>query len=91
MTKETEEPNGKHKDKPWDENLRDMLMYWRAGHDVYQKVTCAGCGQRLTIEEPGVVYRTIRCDGDESKPGCGHITDCTKVGGGFMLVMRSEI
>jgi hypothetical protein len=40
--------------------------------NVFQKFTCAGCGNRLTIEEPNTFYTSGKCD------ACGHITDIKK-------------
>jgi hypothetical protein len=39
---------------------------------VYQKFTCAGCGNRLTIEEPNTFYTSGKCD------KCEAITDIKK-------------
>ena len=33
-----------------------------AGHDVYQKFTCDGCGSRLTMETPNEFHQTGTCD-----------------------------
>ena len=49
------------------------------GWTVYQKFSCAKCGQRLTIHEPNVFYRTGTCD------KCGHITDIAADGCNYLL------
>lgn len=52
------------------------------GRKCYQKFTCANCGQRLTMEEPNVLYTTGHCD------KCGHITDIEKAGCNYLLVAK---
>lgn len=49
------------------------------GWIVYQKFTCAKCGQRLTIGVPNVFYATGTCD------KCNHITDIAKDGCNYLL------
>jgi hypothetical protein len=53
-----------------------------AGHEVYQKFTCAGCGARLTMGEPNTFHVTGSCD------KCNVITDIQKQGCNFMVHMR---
>jgi hypothetical protein len=48
--------------------------------NVFQKFTCAGCGNRLTIEEPNTFYTSGKCD------ACGHITDIKKDGCNFLVI-----
>lgn len=67
--------------------IRDCGAQIAAGHIVFQKVTCAGCGARIGIEEPNRFYTKIRHDGDDS---CGHVTDCEKTGGGYMLSITND-
>jgi hypothetical protein len=47
---------------------------------VYQKFTCAGCGNRLTIEEPNTFYTSGKCD------KCEAITDIKKDGYNFLVI-----
>jgi hypothetical protein len=49
-------------DYPLDEILAEADRLIAQGAKVYQKFTCAGCGQRLTIEEPNVFYKSGTCD-----------------------------
>jgi len=51
------------------------------GGTVYQKFTCAGCGNRLTMETPNVFHRTGSCD------SCNVITNIVQRGCNYMLVM----
>lgn len=50
------------------------------GAVCYQKFTCAGCGNRLTIDTPNVLFITGGCD------NCDTITDIEKQGCNFMYV-----
>jgi hypothetical protein len=54
----------------------------RAGFTVYQKFTCAGCGQRLTIEEPNTFHRAGTCD------RCPALTNIERTGCGFLAVTQ---
>jgi hypothetical protein len=67
-------------DFPWDEVVMEAERLTRAGFQVYQKFTCSGCGQRLTIETPNRFYETGSCD------KCDVITDIKKQGCNFLLV-----
>ena len=52
-----------------------------AGHKVYQRFQCEGCGNdSLGIEEPNVFYKSGQCD------KCGHVTDLVKAGCNYLLV-----
>ena len=50
------------------------------GHTVYQKFTCAGCGARLTIDQPNLFFETGTCD------RCSTITNIRARGCNYMLV-----
>jgi hypothetical protein len=52
-----------------------------AGHEVFQKFTCAGCGARLQIEEPNVFHKTGTCD------KCRVVTDIEKQGCNYAVHM----
>jgi hypothetical protein len=52
-----------------------------AGHEVFQKFTCDGCGSRLTIDEPNVFHETGACD------KCNVITDIKRKGCNYMVHM----
>jgi len=51
----------------------------KGGAQVLQKFTCAGCGQRLTIEEPNMFFTHGSCD------KCPAITDIKAQGCNYML------
>jgi acetone carboxylase gamma subunit len=74
---------GKPKDYPFSEIAKSVKREADLGHLCYQKFTCAGCGQRLTMEAPNVLYRTGTCD------KCGHVTDIEAQGCNFMIEMHN--
>lgn len=49
---------------------------------VYFKYDCAGCDERVTVAEPGVLPHRARC------LGCGKWTEIA--GGGYMLQARAH-
>jgi hypothetical protein len=51
-----------------------------SGAVIFQKFTCAGCGQRLTMDVPNVLYKTGACD------RCDTITDIEAQGCNYLLV-----
>jgi hypothetical protein len=51
-------------------------------YKFYQKFTCAGCGERLGIDEPNKFYTKGNCD------NCSTITDIKKDGCNYMVVME---
>jgi DNA-directed RNA polymerase subunit RPC12/RpoP len=70
------------KDHPFAEIAAAMEKHASKGHMCYQKYTCAGCGQRLGMNEPNVLYRTGKCD------HCGHVTDIEAQGCNYLLEMH---
>ena len=44
------------------------------GFTIYQKFTCAQCGNRLTMDVPNAFFTTGGCD------RCGHVTDIVVCG-----------
>ena len=69
---------------PFEEGAKRAEEFAAKGHKVYQKFTCGGCGQRLTIDIPNTFYAEGACD------KCDHITDIRKVGCNFVLVMNTR-
>lgn len=65
-------------DFPFDEVVRTADQKISEGMTVYQKYTCAGCGVRLTIEEPNVFHKLGKCD------KCPAVTDIVKQGCNYM-------
>ena len=70
---------------PFDDVVKTVQEQIAQGHLCFQKFTCAGCGQRLTIDEPNLFYTSGSCD------RCGHITDIKKTGCNMVLIMRSKL
>jgi len=68
-------------DYPFYEIAVAVKEYAEKGFSCYQKFTCSACGQRLTMEEPNVLYKEGHCD------KCGHITNIEKQGCNYMLHM----
>lgn len=69
-------------DFSFDEVTKKAKALTLQGHDVYQKFTCAGCGQRLSMETPNNFYKTGTCD------KCPTVTNIEKQGCNFMVHMR---
>lgn len=49
-------------DYPFAEVVSKAEALAKAGHEVYQKFTCDGCGSRLTMEKANEFYETGTCD-----------------------------
>lgn len=56
----------------------------KGGCRVYQKFTCDGCAQRLTIEEPNMFFTQGSCD------KCPAITDIEAKGCNYMVHFWQE-
>lgn len=67
-------------DDPFDVAVVKANEAIKAGFTIYQKFTCAGCGQRLTIEEPNTFHRAGTCD------RCPALTNIERTGCGFLAV-----
>lgn len=74
----------KPKDHPFDEVIAEVERQIAMGRICYQKFTCAGCGARLTIEEPNKFHTLGTCD------KCPAVTDIKKQGCNYMLVATSR-
>ena len=68
------------RDLPFVEIADQMQRHMLDGWDVFQKFTCANCGQRLTMAEPNMMWKEGDCD------QCGHVTDIVKQGCGYSVV-----
>jgi hypothetical protein len=66
-------------DIPFDEACRQAEGLIARGHDVYQKFTCAGCGNRLTMETKNRFFVEGTCD------HCPAVTNIRAQGCGFTL------
>ena len=62
----------------------ERIRTTQPGTDCYQKFTCAGCGARLTIDEPYRFYASGTCD------QCGTVTDIAAQGCNFLYVSASR-
>lgn len=71
-------------DHPFDEVVAQVesLRRTRPGIKCYQKFTCAGCGNRLTIDEPFRFYTQGTCD------NCPAVTDIRAQGCNYLIVME---
>jgi len=63
----------------------DELMQQYPGIKIYQKFTCAGCGQRLTIDEPNNFHKQGSCD------KCPAITDIEKQGCNYLVIFAAPV
>jgi hypothetical protein len=69
-------------DDPFDIAVAKANEAIRAGFTIYQKFTCAGCGARLTIDEPNTFHAVGTCD------RCPAITQIHRTGCGFLAVTQ---
>lgn len=70
---------------PFKEVIRQVdLIIGKGEAEVYQKFTCAGCGQRLTIDVPDTFYKEGKCD------KCDATTNIEKDGCNYMLIQRMK-
>lgn len=69
-------------DHPISEIAESVRAHMAQGHECYQKFTCSHCGQRLVMSEPNKLYTEGKCD------QCNLLTDITKSGCNFLLVMK---
>ena len=65
-------------DAPFDVAAKAAEKLVREGHTIYQKFTCAGCGNRLTIDKPNEFFSQGTCD------NCDAVTDIRKQGCGYL-------
>jgi hypothetical protein len=72
---------GPYVDGPFDEVAAEVEEHVRRGSTFFQKFTCAGCGQRLTMDVPNKLYTSGGCD------KCGHVTDIQAQGCNYLLMM----
>lgn len=72
-----------YNDYPIDLIAESMQKQIARGATTYQKWTCAGCGERVTANEPDTVYRTAKHE------DCGHVTDIEARGCNFLFILRA--
>ena len=88
-------PPGPPKDLPWEVVIEQVTKHVEAGRLCYQKFTCSGCGQRLTIETPNHFHMQGSCDRcstitDIKKQGCGYLLEAHNVTGKEALELASR-
>lgn len=66
-------------DHPFAEIVEAVDRHVSQGRKCFQKFTCAKCKQRLTMEEPNILYKAGHCD------NCGHVTDIEKQGCNYLM------
>lgn len=79
--------NERYTDFPFDDVCKKALELINSAPgkiDVYQKYTCSGCGQRLTMDKPNTFYETGSCD------KCDTITNIKEKGCNMMVHARSR-
>jgi hypothetical protein len=69
----------KYNNYPFDEIVKAVEENSRKGWMCYQKFTCAGCGQRLTMDVPNVLFEQGTCD------KCSATTNIKKDGCNYMM------
>jgi ribosomal protein L40E len=82
MTEQQRSSPREYRDYPFDDVVAKAEAFAAAGHEVYQKFTCRGCGARLTIEPPNTFHESGTCD------QCSAITNIRARGCNFMIVTR---
>ena len=71
-----------YRDTPRRDLIAQAKVHISAGRIVFFKLTCRGCGQRMTIDLPNTICDYVRHD--ISDGGCG--VDTRFVKGGFAVV-----
>ena len=69
----------KYNNYPLEEIQEACLKQIKNGATIYQKFTCAGCGARLMMDVPNVIFTEGDCD------KCGAVTDINKDGCNYLL------
>lgn len=80
MGEYTENKDGT-RDFPFDLMCAQAKELSDQGIRVYQKFTCVGCGNRLTIEEPNHFYEEGTCD------NCSAVTNIRERGCNYLVHM----
>ena len=73
-----------YRDIPKGDLIAQAMVHISAGRTVFFKLTCRGCGERMTIDLPNTICDYVRHE--ISDGGCGVNTRFVK--GGFMVVTR---
>lgn len=73
----------KHPNFPFAEIAAACEKKIAEGWTIYQKFTCAKCGERLTMPDKNKLYVTGHCE------HCDHVTDIQKDGCNYRAVWSS--
>ena len=71
------------KDFPFDTVTQEAFKIVQLGGEVHQKFTCAGCGARLTMDEPNHFFELGTCD------RCDAVTNIKAQGCNYMVLMNA--
>lgn len=55
----------------------------KRGATVYQKFTCGGCGNRLTMDVANTFYKTGTCD------NCEYVTNIEEAGCNYLIMFEA--
>jgi hypothetical protein len=70
----------KYNDYPFHDCAKAADKLIGEGAKVFQKFTCVGCGQRLTIDVANVFHTSGACD------KCDAVTDIARQGCNYMVI-----
>jgi hypothetical protein len=68
-----------YNDFPFDKMCEQGEKLIGEGYQLFQKFTCAGCGNRLTMDVPNTFFEQGTCD------NCDTITDIKKQGCNYLM------
>lgn len=79
-----------YKDHPIEECLERALPFIEKGATVYQKWTCARCGERVTANNPNTFTELGHHEEKADGTACGYVTDIRKTGCNWALHMDTS-
>ena len=71
---------GPYEDFPFFEVAKTLNQRQKEGFTFFQKFSCSGCGQRLTMDRPDTLYTKGVCD------RCPEVTDIAAQGCNYLLI-----
>ena len=75
----------KYNNYPLKEIEEACLQHIKNGATIYQKYTCSGCGTRLMMQTPNIIFTEGACD------RCDAITDIAKDGCNYLLTTETTL
>ena len=72
----------KFQDFPLKEIQEAVAEHVASGRSINQKFTCSGCGKRLTVDKPNVLYKKAECE------DCSTTTNIEETGCNYQLRAR---